>query len=225
MEILNGIYFNSKSGSCEKGTRAGEGAWPATCNFDGTGIDKGLKEVQNIIDQNIIWNIGCVKAGNYQSSNNGLANHWYNYERGKTVYGTKEFEWKKENAKNSTGIKNEDLFHSIGLMYISDYGFATSGGDSGRDACLQKELYYWDTMPECKSNNWINLKKGHIWPMTSQASTSYQVFYIASGGAAGYSALARAAHTIFPTLYLKPNVQIVDGEGTKENSFKLEIVS
>ncbi len=62
-------------------------------------------------------------------SSNGLASHFINTKRGTKVYSGRGTSW--------TG--------KVGLMYLSDYGYATSGGaTTNRASCLAKELTKWD---------------------------------------------------------------------------------
>ena len=76
---------------------------------------------------NAKWYLGGT--ANYDSSSNGLASHFYKYERGTGVYSGRSTSW--------TG--------KVGLMYPSDYGYATSGGTTtNRASCLAKEIYNWN---------------------------------------------------------------------------------
>ena len=108
----------------------------------------------------VTWKLGG--AADYSSASNGLASHWYGYERGTTVYTERPTEWVGE----------------VGLMYPSDYGYATSGGSTtDREACLAKELYNWD---ESSFSDWKNndlLFNGSIqWTLTPSSSYSNHVF-------------------------------------------------
>ena len=67
---------------------------------------------------------------------------FYKRERGTTVYSGRSTSW--------TG--------KVGLMYPSDYGYATSGGTTtNRASCLAKEMYNWDdsSVSDCKNNDWM----------------------------------------------------------------------
>ena len=82
--------------------------------------------------ESVVWNLGGT-ADDYTTSSNGLASHWYGYERGTTVYSGRPTTW--------TG--------KIALMYPSDYGYATAGGTTtNRASCLAKELYNWGAVQE-----------------------------------------------------------------------------
>ena len=75
-----------------------------------------------------LWYLG--ETSDYTSASNGLTSHFYTYEREKTVYSGRDTSW----------------IGKVGLMYPSDYGYATSGSSTtNRNACLNKELYNWDS--------------------------------------------------------------------------------
>ena len=230
MEMLNGIYYKSESGNCyiQNGETDSD-----TCNFDGndsnTNNSKGLEESARLmIDENIIWNLG--RTNDYQYDNVGLVKHWYNYERGTKTYGEMDTIWSKENTKNSTGTEQPDLFHSIGLIYPSDYGYATSGGTTGREYCLTKSPYFWGTVSssdiahtQCAGNDWIYKENMDMHTLTSYSSSSFQNFWIRNGGQMIGNNVRDIAN-IYPTLYLKTNVKIMnDGQdGSYEKPYHLQ---
>ena len=76
----------------------------------------------------------------YASSSNGLASHFYKNERGITVYSRRSTNW--------TG--------KVGLMYPSDFGYATSGGNrENKASCMEKELFHWyeNNYTDCSNND------------------------------------------------------------------------
>ncbi len=60
------------------------------------------------------------------------------------------------------------------------------------------------------------------WTISPYSLDAHGVFSVSSGGNLNYSyALHRGS--VRPSLYLKSNVKIVSGLGTKDNMYKLEI--
>ena len=165
------------------------GSYLSVTTYLGSG--KGITSATNDMIETVTWKLGGT--ANYQSASNGLASHFYGYERGETVYSSHETTW--------TG--------KIGLMYPSDYGYATSGGSTtNRTSCLAKELYNWDSSSysDCKNNDW--LFTGSIqWTLTPR-STSNNVFSVNSYGYV-YSSKA-----VLPSVYLKSNIAISGGDGS-----------
>ena len=97
----------------------------------------------------------------------------------------------------------------IGLIYPSDYVFASTD-----ESCSQAP--YGST---CKENNW--LFKG-VWYWTISPSSSYasNVVGVGSGGNLSEgNTLYRGS--VRPSVYLKSDIKIVSGSGTKEDMFKL----
>ena len=151
---------------------------------------------------NAKWNLGGT--ANYISSSNGLTSHFYGYERGTTVYSGRPTTW--------TG--------KIGLMYPSDYGYATSGGSTmNRASCLAKELYGWFSVSDCHNNDWL-YSGTYQWTLTPHSYGSSSVFYVSSIANVSNPQAADTA-AVSPALYLSSNVRISGGTGTSTDPFQL----
>lgn len=153
-----------------------------------------------------LWYLG--RTSNHTSSTNGLTSHFYSYERGTTVYSGRDTSW----------------VGKVGLMYPSDYGYATSGGSTtDRNACLNKELYNWDSSSysDCKNNDWLYESSYHQWTITPHASIYDYVFGVGSAGFLdGNHALK--AYGVRPVVFLKSSIKIVDGDGRSSNPYILQ---
>ena len=196
--VLNeGAYYNRTTGDCPYGQ---EGA-TTSCDFTNNGLTEEAKEM---ID-NAKWNLGGT--ADFASSSNGLVSHWYTYERGATVYSGRPTEW----------------IGKIGLMYPSDYGYATSGGSTtDRDICLNTELNRWDSYDNCHNNDWLYNSSYTRWTLTQRSKMSYYVFYVSKVGPID-AFYAYSEYYVFPTLYLSSNVKITGGDGSKGNPYILSI--
>ena len=199
--VLNsGAYYNRTSGECPYGSNG------ATTSCDFSNI--GLTETAKAMIGNAKWNLGGT--ANFTSSSNGLASHFYGYERGTTVYSGRPTEW--------TG--------QIGLMYPSDYGYATSGGSiTDRASCLAKELYNWDSSSysDCKNNDWLYKSGTTQWTLTPSSSHSRYVFFVGSSGLVDYSVAYSTSRAVSPALYLSSNVKISGGTGQEIDPFTLTV--
>ena len=176
--------------------------------LNGTYLESITSPSKEMIED-AVWKLGGTSS--YTSNSNGLASHWYTYERGTEVYEGRPTEW--------TG--------KIGLMYPSDYGYATSGGSTtNRDACLDIDLYHWyysssNNYPDCYNNDWL-YKSGTIqWTLTSRSSNSNSVFSVTSYGNVRSGNAYNTDRAVSPALYLNSNVKISGGEGTESNPFVL----
>lgn len=192
--VLNsGAYYNRTSGQCPYGSK---GATVA-CDFSNTGLTSEAK----IMISNAVWNLGGSST-----FDDVTASTFYERERGTTVYTGRPTEW--------TG--------QIGLMYPSDYGYATSGGSTGRDTCLSYNLYNWSSYSDCYSNDWLYKSETIQWAITPNSSYSSYVFDMNSLGIVS-NYYANSAYTVSPTLYLSSNVRISGGTGVESDPFTLEI--
>ena len=107
-------------------------------------------------------------------------------------------------------------------MYVSDYGYATSGGSTtNRETCLNTELYNWDDYDDCFNNDWL-YTGSHQWTLTPRSSYSNDVFRVRSSGHVN-SHLANGSCGVFPALYLSSNVKISGGEGTENSPYQLSL--
>ena len=206
--ILNGLYYNSTSGDCHIRSSTVE-----QCDFTGNGDSlKGLSEsAQNMIDKEIIWNIGGWNTANITS------NTMYEKERGTGTLKDYPVEWSSE---------NDELYNGIGLMYPSDYGYAV--GEDKREICLKNNLYDYRTN-NCYLSNWLKIDDIQ-WTITMDINPSNytsMVYEIESTGGIYSSRNIRDASITSPTLYLKSSVKITPNPnseqeyGTIDNPFQL----
>ena len=192
------LYYYAKSGLCYYGNGKGT----IECDFTSTGLKNDA--TRNAIET-VSWNIGGTNS--YVNSSNGLASHWYNYERGTTVYSGRATTW----------------IGKVGLMYPSDYGYATSGSlTTSRSTCLAKELYNWDSLSDCYNNDYLYKESYHQWlmsPCSGNASNAYRIYNakVYHGYAGNFGYMVR------PALYIKSNLLIIGGNGTSDSPYELGI--
>jgi len=194
------LYWNASSGICYNGMSNAT----KSCDFTTTGLKD--KTSKNMIAETI-WNLGGTSS--YSSASNGLASHWYGYERGTNVYSGRPTTWKGK----------------IGLIYPSDVGYATSGGiTTNRKSCLQKELSNWNdsNVSDCKNNDWLYNSSLDQWTLSPDVSLTYIVFGVPATGLV-YNYDVYGAYGLLPTLYLKHEVKIVGGDGSVDHPFKLSL--
>ncbi len=199
--VLNeGAYWNRTSGSCP----SGQNGATTSCDFSSTGL---TAEAKSMIG-NTKWNLGGTAS--YTSSSNGLASHWYTYERGTEVYSGRPTEW----------------IGKVGLMYPSDYGYATSGGSTtNRETCLNTVLYNWNgsNVSDCKNNDWLYNSENHQWTLTSHSGASYGMYGVYSDGRMNYYHAFVTTIVASPALYLSSNVKISGGDGSEGNPYTLSL--
>ena len=200
-----GSYYNGTSGCQPAAVASGADFTCTSIDFTSTGLKND--STRNAIES-VVWNLGGTAS--YGSASNGLASHWYGYERGTTVYSGHATTW--------TG--------KVGLMYPSDYGYATAGGTTtNRAACLAKELYNWDGsgVSDCKNNDYLYKSSYSQWTLVPNSSDSNGVFDVGTGGYVSYNS-APHSFSVRPVAFLKSNISITDvGLGTAESPFQLKV--
>ena len=192
--LLNtGAYYNRTTGQYYNWSTTA-----TTLDFTGTGL---TEEARNQIDT-ITWKLGGTAS--YDSSSNGLASHWYTYERGTTVYTGRPTEWQGK----------------VGLMYPSDYGYATSGGSTiNRTSCLNTKLDSWGVATDCKFNDWLNIAT-YQWTLAPYSSDSESVFYFDMTGPIDLTG-SFGQEGVRPSVYLLSEMSILSGEGTPESPYEI----
>ena len=200
-----GSYYNGTKGCKPTAVASGASFSCTEVDFTSTGLKNDT--TRNAIEE-VVWNLGGTD-NNYSSASNGLASHWYRHERGTTVYSGRPATW--------TG--------KIGLMYPSDYGYATSGGTTkDRAACLATALFNWykDDFSDCKGNDYLLDANNGQWTLAPHSAYAYGVFVVGRGGAVVYN-FAYEADAVRPALFLKSNIQVDKGTGAKSNPYTLKM--
>ena len=201
------LYWNNQSGTCYSGSSNST----TSCNFTSTGIKEKLKNMLG----NAVWNTGA------STTSSQIASKWYTEERG-TRNGKI---CTSGNYCNDTVKRTTTWTGKVGLMYPSDYGYATSGGSTtDRATCLNKELYNWDgsSVSDCKNNDWLYNSSSFQWTISPYAGSSLagDVFRVSSGGTVRHSN-ANNNGGVRPVGYLLSNTSIQSGDGSSGNPFIL----
>ena len=206
------LYYNNSSKNCYSSNNNGTKA----CDFTSSGIKTNLK---NLVG-NTLWNTGSNDGVTY-TYKNIITNKFYELERSSNNGKICE----SDSYCNDTVTRTTTWNGKIGLIYPSDYGYATSGGStSTRTSCLNKELYNWDSSSysDCKNNDWLLDSIDWQWTISPLAFSpgSYGVFGIyAVGSVDGRD--ARYAGLVRPSVYLISKTSILGGEGTETNPYIL----
>ena len=179
-------------------------ARPASLN---TYLNKTYLNALSTTSQNMIGDTKYYLGGGGNNSNFNSSVDFYSYER--KIKNTKSNEFYYDKNPNS-------WVGRLGLMYVSDYGYAS-------DNCETKALNDYNNSNDlriCNNTNWLfNLKKLES-TITQYSNTSTSIHYIADNGTVVSTYQASLAQTVVrPTLYLKSEVRIIDGDGTSANPY------
>ena len=150
--------------------------------------------------EDTIWYLGGL------TSNGNIAKSFYTGERNNAGYGSNPTTYGPENANGSST--------KIGLMYVSDYGYAAYP-----DAWVTNLGSY--SSSTIKQNNWLYMGL-YEWTMTPYSSNSYLVFGLYSSGNFGSNS-ANYGYSVRPVFYLKSSILYASGDGTKDSPFRVGV--
>ena len=204
--VNNSLFWNRASGYCY----AGDQNLTKTCDFKNYGLTTTFK---NLID-NAVWNTGAVTKFNQ------ITKDFYLEERGNATG-----KICVSNAEcNDNVVRTTTWTGKVGLMYPSDYGYATSGGSTtDRTTCLNTSLDEWniDGMTDCINNDWmLNYSSG--WTMTPYSDMYSSDMIVFLNDLTPDAKTACDARFASPVAYLKSSVKISSGTGSESDPFVLE---
>ena len=141
----------------------------------------------------------AYKVGGMSRNDSATAKQYYNTEVGSS------------SSSTTDSMK-------IGLMYVSDYGFAASPD-------------YWTThlssYSSALSNNWMWIEM-YEWTISRSSDSSGNVFivgnigHVYNIGAAGGNYVGDYGYRVRPVFYLNSNVTYVSGTGTQSDPFRID---
>ena len=196
-----GSYYNGTKG-CEPAVIVSGASFSCTeVDFTSTGLKNDI--TRNAIEE-VVWNLGGSSRYPAQEDYCVTPSEFYEVERWAVVYSGHATTW--------TG--------KIGLMYPSDYGYATSGGTTeDRAACLATGFYdRWYS--DCSRNDYLFAIKNWEWTLASHSANAYDVFGV-FGDVNRNSAYG--ADAVRPALFLKSNIMVKSGTGTQNDPYRLSV--
>ena len=163
---------------------------------------------------NAKWHLGGARLSNYQTL---TAEGIYTEERNTSAI----------SSRNPSSI-----YAKVGLMYPSDFGYATVGGTTNKTGCRAKELYNWNSSSysDCKNNDWIFTSQNSFadnreWLLSPYSMNSTYAAHLYSGGYVhlnGYRVFG-GKFAVRPTFYLDSSIlKIVGtGDGSSTNPYRI----
>ena len=151
------------------------------------------------IDSSVLNSIETTTWYLYGSGTNQSKQNWYLCERGGNSC-----------TGANSGAYSTTTDAKIGLMYLSDYLYASSYYTNS-DTTTQNASYFGN-------KNW--LYKGYEWTLTPYASNANGVWHVRYGSAGNSSTYAPTSAR--PSFYLKSTVSISGGDGTFANPYIIE---
>ena len=190
------LYWNRGAGNCYQEQNNATTA----CDFTATGLTEKAKAM-----------IGDAKwyLGGSSTFDDVTTPMFYTRERGTEVYSGRSTSW--------TG--------KVGLIYPSDYGYATSGGTTtNRASCLAKELYNWgdSAVSDCKNNDWMYNSSIWQWTITPRQDITFYVFIVNNIGYVSNSVASSGYGRVLPVVHLNSAIKVIKGSGTEKSPYILE---
>ena len=180
-------------------------AGPATLN---TELNTTYLNSLDSTSKSMIGNTKYYLGGKNVTYNDGYVDtplQFYSYERkisgSSYYYGSNPNSW--------TG--------KLGLMYLSDYGYASSN-------CENKKLYDENSSSNdiraCNTTNWL-FNNDYQWLLPQNASVSNYAFYVNWVGGVNDVIVSDNQLGVRPVLYLISSAQIIGGNGTSSSPYTL----
>ena len=148
---------------------------------------------------------------------NTLGTTWQNkiathaYKVGGMAYSSKNTAKQYYNTEVGSRSSSTTDSMKIGLMYVSDYGFAASPD-------------YWTTglysYQPSKSSNWMNINI-HEWTISRDSDDSYYAFSVRSAGDVANSPVYNS-YGVRPVFYLTSSTEYLSGSGTSSDPIRIQ---
>lgn len=187
MNLLNGAYLNSTDGTnnayCYTYYSTGKGK----CDYRYSGINATARDM--IVP--VTWYLGGANDVAITTE------QMYNFERGTAHYGS-----------YPTTVTNQ----KVGLMYASDYGYASFYQACSRDTLLN---YYTGN---CEVNNWL-YGQVYEWTLTPYTPIANGVYIVYVNGPIYYEEGVNMGYTVRPVVYLDASVYVLDGTGSETDPY------
>ena len=165
-----------------------------------------------------------------------ITSKWHLGGAGLSNYQTLTAEGIYTEERNTSAISSgnpSSIYAKVGLMYPSDFGYATVGGTTtNKTGCRAKELYNWNSSSysDCKNNDWIFTSQNSFadnreWLLSPYSMNSTDVAHLYSGGYVhlnGYRVVG-GKFAVRPTFYLDSSIlKIVGtGDGSSSNPYRV----
>ena len=164
---------------------------------------------------NAKWHLGGASSSNFQTL---TAEGIYTEER------------------NTSAIYSgnpSSIYAKVGLMYPSDYGYATVGGSTAnKSSCRAQALYNWgnSSYSDCKDNDWLFTSQAtswgsnkNEWVLSPYYRNSNNADVLNRAGFVVFGSVSGNPFAVRPAFYLDSSVlKIVGtGDGTKDNAYRV----
>ena len=203
-KILND-YYAGNSNSCKYCNSKSQSSCKNDCSRK---ISKLSSSAKNMIED-AVWYLGGIQYGGDDGKDNTTILEAYQNERNSNTINNCIYPSDGNCTDNMS--RSSTWTGKVGLISASDYGYASPSSTCNNDLTYNEK---------CASKNWLDLEQG-FWTMTPRNSNYFgNAVWYATGYNLGDN-VTSAAKGIRPAVYLKSNVKILSGDGSKSNPYKL----
>ena len=231
MRELNKDYL----GNITVGT---DGKW-----FSGTNNSKSNKPTSVLVGdipvtyiKTVVWNTGSnpssIDLTNIANLNSItlLPKQIYDFERGTDVSNTCKLIVIDEDNCNDNVTRTSSWTGKVGLMYFSDFLYATSGSSTmTRNQCFNTSVFNWGN---CGVKSWLyssyvngRTVSSNKWTMTTYNNGDKTGAMAVSPGSQIILSTTSNAIPVYPTVYLPDYFDVVSGDGSESNPFVIKFNS
>lgn len=209
IKIVLNDYYVGNSPSCSYCNGIGQSTCSISCSNN---IKKMSNTAKNMIE-NAVWYTGGFQYGGSDGDEITSVLDVYTKERGNRS-GKTDCKPKKSGGNCTDTVTRTTKWNGlVGLIYPSDYGYASTNSNCHSDISYNHNCYY---------NNWLNTNYNY-WTITPRdsnwfANAGWQV--VATWGLG--DDVMSSTKGIRPVVYLKSNIQVVAGTGTKADPYILD---
>ena len=201
--ILNEYFYNKTNTSSTYGACSNWTYYNSNNNYKTFScsdiVGYGINEIYKSYIEEVTWYLKGYKSNSYTKRN------FYLCERGLSTDTT-------NCMSANSGAYDSTTTANIGLMYASDYLYASS--------------YFADTSTTTASSQYYGNKnwlyKGYEWTITPRSSSAITTFTVSYDGYLN-SYNASLGNGVRPTFYLKSNVLVTGGEGTFDDPYTVSM--
>ena len=188
---------------------SGSNNWarPATLN---TELNTTYLNSLDSTSKSMIGNTKYYLGGKNVTLNDGYVDtplQFYSYERKIQNTTSNDFYY---------GTNPNSWVGKVALMYLSDYGYASSNCENKRITDYNSSS---NDIRACNTTNWL-FKSINEWLLPQRASGSFGAFFVSSGGYVDYYVSDNQVG-VRPVLYLISSAQITGGNGTSSSPYTL----
>ena len=190
-----------------KNTSYGNYAWESDYSGQGNTWNSSTKpDIRSTLNTTFLGTLSSTWQ-------NKISNHAFKVGGGSYTYlleGTPRTAYNYEVGSNSSSTTDS---MKIGLMYVSDYGYAASNS-------------YWTTTLDnydggAQDNNWMYLGSNE-WTISRYSDFSYDAFRVYSSGYVSRNRVS-LSYAVRPCFYLTSSTQYSSGSGTSSDPIRLSV--